>query len=274
MDRKQMIKELQMKFETKAKYLGVPSCAYEITIREKIYTIDRAGRILTATGEVIQLEELLNETIKIENAEVENTTEAAALEESSSENKSAISFSEEALSLEIIRYEIKLPMEGHNANTFRNLINMVYAKQPLIKKALRTGSKILTEQFVYDINQVPMETLEEFRTALEQTENYNEQGIQFDFDEKTLTLKLELNSEKVEAAINLLALVNKTALAQHYASFKVKPTTNEKYTFRTWILRLGMIGDEYKKVRKALLSDLYGNGAFKDKAKAGENNEA
>lgn len=245
MDRKQLIKELQMKFETKAKYLGVPSCAYEIKIQEAIYTIDTKGRILAENGEEIKLEKLLNESLEVEAASSEN-----------------------------MNYELEFPMEGHTAKTLRNLINMIYAKQPLIIKALGIKNEIFTETFVETINETSTETLEEFKSLLDQTENYSIQGMVFDFDENTLSLKTELPSEKLESTISLLALINKNALSQHYASYKGKPTTNEKYTFRTWLLRLGMIGDEYKKIRKDLLKNLSGNGAFKSPNKAGEKDEA
>jgi len=270
MNRKQLVKALETKFGVKAKYLWAPSFAYEITIQGTTYTICKEGRIMTASGEELQPEVLLNGAIEADN----EAREASAVLTPLGENTTNVNVEEETTAVEIMDYELKLPMEGHNAKTLRNLINMIYAKQPLIKKALGTADEILTEQFVHDINQVPMETVEEFQDALKEINNYSEQGIQFDFDEKTLAFKIELEPGKVDAAINLLALVNKNALAQHYASFKVKPTSNEKYTFRTWLLRLGMIGDEYKKVRKELLSNLSGNGAFKDQVKAGAGDEA
>lgn len=43
---------------------------------------------------------------------------------------------------------------------------------------------------------------------------------------------------------------------------------NEKYTFRTWLLRLGLIGDEFKTARQHLLKNLDGNIAWKDPAQA------
>lgn len=263
MDRKQLIKDLQLKYETKAKYLGVPSCAYEITLRGITYTIDREGKIVTPSGQVIESEELLNET-----------AEVIAEEEPSEEIASDPNKAQEATTSEVMSYELKLPMEGHNAKTLRNLINMVYAKQPLILRALAANDVLLTEAFVQTINETDMKTSSDFQAALAQIETSSLEGIQFDFEENTFTFKLDLEPDKVEAAISLLALINKNALSQHYASFKAKPTSNEKYTFRTWLLRLGMIGDEYKKIRKVLLSDLSGNAAFKSPNKAGENNEA
>ena len=38
---------------------------------------------------------------------------------------------------------------------------------------------------------------------------------------------------------------------------------NDKYAFRCFLLRLGFIGDEYKKARKVLLKNLTGNSAFR-----------
>lgn len=88
--------------------------------------------------------------------------------------------------------------------------------------------------------------------ALNKIEEGGHPGIEFDFQEKSITFK---HSER-ESASRALA--------------KVKPTDNEKYTFRTWLTRLGMIGDGYKEIRKELLQNLSGNSAFrkgkKDKA--------
>ena len=44
--------------------------------------------------------------------------------------------------------------------------------------------------------------------------------------------------------------------------------TNEKYTFRVWLMRLGMMGSEYKTARKLLLRNLKGNAAFRTKDQA------
>lgn len=59
------------------------------------------------------------------------------------------------------------------------------------------------------------------------------------------------------------------ALGEHTLEQKrAKPTrthnSNEKYTFRTWPLRLEMIGDEFKTARQHLLKHLEGNIAWRD----------
>ena len=46
------------------------------------------------------------------------------------------------------------------------------------------------------------------------------------------------------------------------AQWKPTHSPNQKYTFRTWLLRLGLIGEEFKNCRKHLLSHLEGNIAW------------
>ena len=42
-----------------------------------------------------------------------------------------------------------------------------------------------------------------------------------------------------------------------------KACENEKYAFRCFLVRLGMVGDQYKEARKVLLRNLSGSSAFK-----------
>lgn len=53
--------------------------------------------------------------------------------------------------------------------------------------------------------------------------------------------------------------------ALKWATAQVVETDNDKYAFRCFLLRLGFIGDEYKTVRKILLQNLTGDGAFRRK---------
>lgn len=70
------------------------------------------------------------------------------------------------------------------------------------------------------------------------------------------------------AYIQLCLAISHQALVQRGASrIKTQPE-NEKYTFRTWLLRLGLIGDEFKTARRHLLKNLEGNIAWRDPAQA------
>ena len=45
---------------------------------------------------------------------------------------------------------------------------------------------------------------------------------------------------------------------------------NEKYAFRCFLLRLGMIGNAYKESRKILLQNLMGSSVFKSGHRKGD----
>ena len=42
-----------------------------------------------------------------------------------------------------------------------------------------------------------------------------------------------------------------------------KTTDNEKFAFRTFLVRIGLVGNEYKAARKILMKNLDGNSAFR-----------
>lgn len=69
---------------------------------------------------------------------------------------------------------------------------------------------------------------------------------------------------KIKTYIQLCLAISHQALTQKGASAKKTASANEKYTFRTWLLRMGMIGDEFETARKWLLENLSGDIAFKN----------
>ena len=75
-----------------------------------------------------------------------------------------------------------------------------------------------------------------------------------------------LHAGEVKSYIQLCLAISHQALIQKSASHTRTQSSNEKYTFRTWLLRLGLIGDEFKTARTHLLKNLDGNIAWKDPA--------
>ena len=61
---------------------------------------------------------------------------------------------------------------------------------------------------------------------------------------------------------------------QKNASFKPAQEENPKYALRTWLVRLGMNGEEYKASRKVLLVGLEGSCAFRKPIKESDKHEA
>ena len=74
----------------------------------------------------------------------------------------------------------------------------------------------------------------------------------------------KIAEDTVRAYTDFISKLCEMAQRQKRAVAREKPTENEKYTFRCFLLRLGMIGDAYKTSRKILLQNLTGSSAFKN----------
>lgn len=71
-----------------------------------------------------------------------------------------------------------------------------------------------------------------------------------------------LNAGVLRAYISLVLAVSNQALTQKSASPRVTQSENPRYTFRCWLIRIGLNGTEFKNCRKHLLSHLEGNIAW------------
>ena len=265
MDRKEIIKSLGEHFGVKPKYMGVPSCSYQIETAEETYIVDRAGKITTSAGLEVELETILQLSVEGTPETYTQTTVFEQLE---------LSETIEQVPTKISTIEVAVPMEGHTGISLRNLVNIVYSKQVLIKKSLGINSNIIEDDFCKGINESKIETLEDFKTASNNIGVDKCQGITFDFNNNTITFKFlegEVSPEKLQAYTQFVALLNQSAKTLKHALAKSKDTDNDKFTFRVFLIRLGMVGDEYKAARKILLENLEGNSAFRS-GKKPENN--
>ena len=250
MDRKEIVKVLGEHFGVKPEYMGVPSFAYQIETEGETYTIDKAGKITNAEGIELQLENILNPIVQEDTNEV--TEEEINIEEQTEEIQNA-------------PFEIAITMEDHTGITLRNLINMIYSKQELIIKSLGISEDIINEGFVKGINEAKIYTLEEFKREADNIGKENCKRIEFDFENKRISFKFinEEADEKIKAYTQFIELLDKSAKELKHASAKVSITDNPKFTFRVFLIRIGMVGDEYKTTRKILLKNLEGNAAFR-----------
>ena len=73
----------------------------------------------------------------------------------------------------------------------------------------------------------------------------------------------KIAEDTVRAYTDFISKLCEMAQKQKRAVAKEKAAENEKYAFRCFLLRLGMIGDDYKTSRKILLQNLTGSSAFK-----------
>ena len=73
----------------------------------------------------------------------------------------------------------------------------------------------------------------------------------------------KIAEDTVRAYTDFISKLCEMAQKQKRAVAKEKAVENEKYAFRCFLLRLGMIGDDYKASRRILLQNLTGSSAFK-----------
>ena len=95
----------------------------------------------------------------------------------------------------------------------------------------------------------------------------------FDIREATYTLEGDritfawlhgtITDETAKAYAEFISKLCLMARTQKRVTAKEKIVDNEKYAFRCFLLRLGMIGSAYKESRKILLQNLTGSSAFK-----------
>ncbi len=238
MDRKQILKAMEERFGVKAKYMGAPSFAYQIESGDVIFTIDRNGKITDAAGTEIELDNLEGFGVAMEASDCKT---------------------------EIEQMEVSVPMEGHTGVSLRNLVNLIYSKQELLKKALQMEKNMIEKDFAAGINERRIITSDDFVGACAGIGGCD--GIKFDFKNSKITFILQVaiaeDADKADAVLKLISCINKTALELKHTSFKPATTDNEKFTMRTWLNRLGFIGSGYRQARKTLLEFLPGNGAYR-----------
>ena len=74
-----------------------------------------------------------------------------------------------------------------------------------------------------------------------------------------------VTDETAKAYAEFISKLCQMARTQKRVTAKEKIVDNEKYAFRCFLLRLGMIGNAYKESRKILLQNLTGSSAFKSR---------
>ena len=126
---------------------------------------------------------------------------------------------------------VSLPREGYSDEAIANLKRLVASKASLIKKSL-------------GLTELPIEA--------------DEEVISFPWYSEMPS------PEVISATSHLIGKLAAFAKLHRINNKADEPTDNEKFAFRTFLIRLGFIGPEYKELRKTLLRNMEGNGAFKN----------
>ncbi len=86
----------------------------------------------------------------------------------------------------------------------------------------------------------------------------------FQFDEPSNGKQNGLHAGQLKSYIQLCLALSQMAKTVKTASPKPQQNENPKYAMRTWLLRLGFIGEEFKTARELLTKRLSGDTAFRN----------
>jgi len=190
---------------------------------------------------------------------------------------------------------IHIGAKGHTPQTLRNLVNIMASHESLITTALNLSRsriarycRTVDPRFLEEINRKKPTTMSKLAdiwytshgASYGRSQHYNDSRYHmlnlhatftkgtvefrlFQFDAPTAERKGGLHAGHLKSYIQLCLALSQMAKEVRTASPKPQQNENPKYAMRTWLLRLGFIGDEFKTARELLTKRLDGDAAFR-----------
>lgn len=193
---------------------------------------------------------------------------------------------------------IHIGAKGHTAKTLRNLANIMASHEELLSKALKLDPERMgrycrpvDEDFLREVNKKKPESMSQLadiwyttqgasygRSQHYNSSRYHMLNLHATFTKGTVEFRLfqfdapeggkqnGLHAGQLKAYIQLCLAMSELAKEVRTASAKPQQNENPKYAMRTWLLRLGFIGDEFKTARDLYTKRLDGNAAWRQAA--------
>ena len=191
---------------------------------------------------------------------------------------------------------IHIGANGHTPQSLRNLANIMASHESLIADALNLDRdrihrycRTVDPAFIERVNKRKPKTMAAFadvwykangadwgRTAHYNDSRYHMLNYHATFTKGTIEFRLfqfdapsagrrnGLHAGQLKSYIQLCLALSQMAKMVKTASPKPQQNENPKYAMRTWLLRLGFIGDEFKTAREILTKRLAGDTAFRN----------
>ena len=191
---------------------------------------------------------------------------------------------------------IHIGANGHTAQTLRNLANIMASHESLIAEALNLDHRRMSRycrtvdpRFLEQVNKKKPTTMTQLADIwytshganYGRDQHYNDSRYHmlnyhatftkgtvefrlFQFDAPTADRRGGLHAGQLKSYIQLCLALSQMAKKVKTASPKPQQNENPKYAMRTWLLRLGFIGDEFATARDILTRRLSGDAAFRN----------
>ena len=173
----------------------------------------------------------------------------------------------------------------HTPQSLKNVLSIMYSKEDILFAALKVNParidsycQAVDEPILEEIRKLPsgasMDQLKDrwYRGRDGSDYHYHQSryhalNLHSVFYHGTVEWRLfnsTLHAGEVKANIILAMAISAQGINQKYTQFRKTPIgDNPAFTFRTFLLRLGLIGPEYKNVRMHLLKNLPGDKAWR-----------
>jgi hypothetical protein len=181
---------------------------------------------------------------------------------------------------------VHVDASNHTARSLKNAMTIMYSKEDIMFKALKVQTsrendycQKVRPTVLEKIRKMPNSTITMEKLKQEwyegndgSREHYNWSryyalNLHAVFSKGTLEWRCfesTLHAGQVRANITLALAISAQAINQKCTQMrKTEITENPAFTFRTFLLRLGLIGPEYKNVREHLLKNLEGDRAWR-----------
>lgn len=191
---------------------------------------------------------------------------------------------------------IHIGAKGHTPKTLRNLANIMASHESLLAEALDLDRsrmnrycKTVNPEFLQEVNAKKPETMAKLADIwygshganFGRYHHYNDSryhmlNLHATFTKGTIEFRLfqfdtpengrqnGLHAGQLKSYIQLCLALSQMAKTVRNASPKPQQNENPKYAMRTWLLRLGFIGEEFATARDILTRKLSGDSAFRN----------
>ena len=182
---------------------------------------------------------------------------------------------------------VHVDASNHNRQSLKNLLSIMFSKEDILFKALKVNSSRVAN-YCQKVREPMLEKARQQLSAEETTDLTQLERIWYEGDVKSnehynwtryYALNLHsvfyrgtvefrcfnstLHAGRAAAYINLCLAMSAQAIAQRSAVMRKTHSDNELFTFRVWLVRLGLNGPEFKHTRDHLLANLDGDRAWR-----------
>ncbi len=190
---------------------------------------------------------------------------------------------------------IHIGAKGHTPQTMRNLANIMASHESLLADALRLDRgrmirycRTVNPTFLAEVNKKKPQTMADFadiwytanganygRSHHYNDSRYHMLNYHATFTKGTIEFRLfqfdapadgklnGLHAGQLKSYIQLCLALSQMAKMVKTASPKPQQTENPKFAMRTWLMRLGFIGEDFRTAREILTRNLRGDNAFR-----------